>query len=163
MAVLLGLILYCVPGIFDKHIDGSTYFVVSRKAHLHVPHDATLMQRLFVAYINLRERFARKDPTAMSFGPSPVQRYSVQGTLDQSMQITGKRYLIASGALDAVVYFGNTNTLNGAQWVVAFEQALRDQGLVLLSNKVGVVKVIPTTELDAYRKAGLVKSGDQQM
>ena len=65
--------------------------------------------------------------------------------------------MIAREAGGRAVYFGHTNTLNGAQWVTAFEQALRDDGLLLLSNKAGVVKVIPIGRLQDYRQAGLVK------
>jgi hypothetical protein len=73
------------------------------------------------------------------------------------MSVTGTRYLIAREVLGTSVDFGYTKPLNGFHWVAAFEQTLRDNGLVLLTNKPGVVKVIPKNKLEDYRTAGLVK------
>lgn len=176
IAVVLGLIIAWGSDVFDKRIDellassadslpkdGRPAFVVTKPPNWVVPRHATLRQRLLIVYFRLRERFATKKPNAYNFGPAPIHACSVDWLLNDCREVAGKRYLIAREALGGVVYFGNTRTLNGAQWVAAFEQALRDGGLLLLSNTAGVVKVIPKTKLDAYRKAGLVKSGDQPM
>jgi hypothetical protein len=74
--------------------------------------------------------------------------------------LTGTRYLIAREAVERTVNFGTTNTLNGTQWTAALERALRGDGLLMLSNKAGVVKVIPKDNLEEYRKAGLVKANE---
>jgi hypothetical protein len=176
MAVFLGLIIAWGSDVFDERVDellassvhslpkdGRPAFVIPKPPNSVVPPHATLKQRLLVVYFRLRERLASKNPTAYSFGPAPIHACSVDWLLNDCREVAGKRYLIAREAMGGVVYFGNTKTLNGAQWVAAFEQALHDGGLLLLSNKAGVVKVIPKTKLDAYQKAGLVKSGEQQI
>lgn len=176
MAVLLGLLIVSLSGVFDKRIDaffdspddllakyGPPAFLATKLPRLEAPHNATLGHRLWLVYVRIHERFRTRNPAAYRFGPSPIGPCSLDGLLNQCMQVTGTRYLIAREALGGVVYFGHTNTLNGAQWVAAFEQTLRTNGMILLSNKAGVVKVIPKTKLDAYRKAGLVKRTDQQM
>lgn len=93
------------------------------------------------------------------FDPSPVQPWNLPGLLTECMQVSGKRYLIAWEAAGWPVYFGHTNSLNGAQWVAAVEQTLRGEDLILISDEPGVVKVIPQDKLDEYRKAGFVKTG----
>jgi len=75
------------------------------------------------------------------------------------------------------VEFGSTNSLNGAQWVAAFEHAVETSGpvvcydyakkrnfqdtLLLIRETPGVVKVLPRSKLAEYRKAGLVKEQSQ--
>jgi hypothetical protein len=70
--------------------------------------------------------------------------------------------------------FGSTNALNGAQWVAAFEHAVEtsnpvvcydyakkrnfQDSLLLIRERLGVVKVVPRTKLAEYQKAGLVKA-----
>ncbi len=90
------------------------------------------------------------------------------------MEVSGTQYLIAVEIAGAVE-FGSTNSLNGAQWVAAFEHAIETSGpvvcydfakkrnfqdtLLLIRETPGVVKVVPRTKLAEYRKAGLVKGG----
>jgi len=74
------------------------------------------------------------------------------------MWISGTRYLIAR-EVQGEVRFGTTNSMNGTQWAAAAEQALRDDGLLLIRVKPKVVQVIPKGKLDDYQKAGLVKDG----
>lgn len=140
--------------------DGRPAFVVTKGPHLVVPRNANLVQRLYCAYWNLRIKWERKDPGAIAVPPSPVQLCSVLGSLNQCTQLTGTRYLIAREAVERTVNFGTTNTLNGTQWTAALERALRGDGLLMLSNKAGVVKVIPKDNLEEYRKAGLVKANE---
>jgi hypothetical protein len=121
-----------------------------------VPPGATLKQRLLIYYFNVRERVWG---SAALYYPSPVHAYSIETLLNYCTERSGKRYLIAREAL-GVVYFGHTNSLNAAQWVALAEQALRDHGLLLFSNRAGVVKVIPKAKLQDYRKAGLLKDTD---
>ena len=86
------------------------------------------------------------------------------------MEMTGTRYLVAV-EIAGPVQFGNTNALNGAQWVAAFEHAIETSGpvfcfdyatkrnfedtLLLIREKPGVVKVVPRTKLAAYQRLGL--------
>jgi hypothetical protein len=134
--------------------DGCPAFITTKDASQLAPSGATLKQRFLDVW------FTRKRITGYRFAPFPPQRCGVKGVLDQCMEVSGKRYLIAREAVAGTVSFGHTNTLTGPQWVAAFEQALRDGGLVLLSNKNGVVKVIPKNKVEEYRKAGLVKSNE---
>ena len=84
------------------------------------------------------------------------------------MEMTGTRYLVAGGV--GYVEFGHTNTLNGAQWVAAFENALQqdrpwcfgpdmnghNENMLLIREKPDLVKVVPRRQLTAYQQAGLV-------
>lgn len=173
VVVLMGMGIVWYSGLLDSRLDefldsaadslptdGRPAFVPTAYASWEVPRTAPLKQRLFMAYLKFREKWGRKNPAAYRFPPSPVQLCSVQGLLDECMQVTGTRYLIAREALGWTVDFGHTNTLNGSQWVAAFEQTLRADGLLLLTNKPGVVKVIPRSKLQDYRKAGLVKNNE---
>jgi hypothetical protein len=74
------------------------------------------------------------------------------------MEISGTKYLIAVEAAAGTVDFGYTNTLNGAQWVAAFERAITNHELVLIREKPDLVKVVPRTKLAKYQMAGLVKA-----
>ncbi len=65
--------------------------------------------------------------THYQFGASPTNRCSVQGLLNQSMAVTGTRYLIAQEVLAASVPFGTATTLDGPKWVASFENALETQ------------------------------------
>jgi RNA polymerase sigma factor (sigma-70 family) len=49
---------------------------------------------------------------------------SISGLLDQCMDTTGTKYLIDKYAAAGSVVFGNTNTMDGLQWVAQFEKAL---------------------------------------
>ena len=60
------------------------------------------------------------------FFPTPVtNRCSIQGTLNECMGVWGDRYLMPPFVAAGTVRFGNTNMLNGPQWVAAFEKALQ--------------------------------------
>ena len=72
-------------------------------------------------------RLMTKAPTASSFSfpASPTNLCGVQGLLNQCMEVSGVRYLMPRFVAAGTVRFGNTNTLNGPQWVAAFENALQ--------------------------------------
>jgi len=88
------------------------------------------------------------------------------------MEMTGTKYFVAV-EVGGVIDFGNTNVLIGTQWVAAVEHTIESSGpvvcydfgtrrnfedtLVLIRERPGVVKVVPRTKLDEYKKAGLVK------
>ena len=151
--------------------NGEPRFVETCYPTYQVPDNAGIRQRLGIAYSKFMLRHGRKNPAASSFPPTSLQICSVHGLLNQSMQVTGTRYLIAYEAAAGSVQFGHSNILNGAQWVAAFEAALQTnqpecfnfqtkrtgrENLLLIRERSGVVKVIPTSRLADYQKAGLV-------
>jgi len=73
--------------------------------------------------------------------------------------MTGTRYLIAREARGDSIDFGNVKTLNGTQWVAAFEEALQQSGYDVVRERSGAVKIIPQNVMAEYQKAGLVKRG----
>jgi hypothetical protein len=174
LAALLGLIIVWGTRILDSNFaefssvdslpnDGRPAFVTTRAyAKQNVPGKRALQELLLSALFKLREWISQNNAAAALFVPSQIHACSVQALLNDCMQTTGKRYLIAREAL-VVMYFGHTNTLIGPQWVAAVEQALRDDGFLLLSDKTGVVKVLPKIKFDDYRKAGLVKDEDHPL
>jgi hypothetical protein len=65
------------------------------------------------------------DPKDVSFAASPTRGCSISGLLNQCMQVTGFHYLIDKQVSSGSVQFGNAETLDGTQWVAAFENALQ--------------------------------------
>jgi hypothetical protein len=128
-----------------------------------VPPGAGLGVRIKVAYFNLKQRLGIRDPVRTWMSPSPNQEWYVYQGLQHCTEVSGRRYLVAREGLGRVVSFESTKTVRGVQWVGSFEQALRDDGWVLitlrrgLAVRQGLVKVIPKDKLEEYRKAGLVK------
>lgn len=129
-------------------------------------------RRLLWAWMDFKRRHM-PNPKAYTFPPGPVQLCSIQGLLNQCMETSGTKYLIAVEVLGGTVNFGHTNKLNGIQWVSAFEQALTNQPiwfydytnkqgfndtLLLIRERPDLVKVVPRSKLSAYEKAGLVKA-----
>jgi hypothetical protein len=129
--------------------------------------------RLFLLWIDLKRRYGKPNPASYSFPASPVALCSVSGLLNQCMEVSGTQYLIGVEAAGAAVEFGNTNVLNGTQWVAAFETAIEKSEpvmcydyakkrnfhdtLLLIHEKPRLVKIIPRSKLSDYQKAGLVK------
>lgn len=161
------------PDASNKPWDGRPTFVATTYPTMGSPAGAGPIQRLWVSYYNWRMRHGSKNPTNYSFGVSAPTPCSIHGLLNQCMEVTGTRYLIAKEAAAGSVTFGHTNVLNGAQWVAAFELALqtnrpgwfdyatkqmRQENLLLIREKGGVVKVIPPSRLPDYQKAGLVRA-----
>jgi hypothetical protein len=136
----------------------------------------TVPQRIAWEWWQLKRRFSKPNPSAFSFPASQVQPCSITGLLNQCMWVTGTKYLVAV-EIGSTVEFGNSNTLSGAQWVVAVEHAIGSSNLVVcydygtkrnfqdtllvIRDRPGVVKVIPRTKLADYQKAGLVRAGSR--
>jgi hypothetical protein len=141
-----------------------------------MPANLTLRQRLFWVWMDYKQRHGKRNPAAYSFPARPVEFCSIQGLLNQCMDVSGTRYLIAVEIAGAVE-FGSTNALNGAQWVAAFEQAIEtskpvvcydyarkrnfQDTLLLIREAPGTVKVVPRSKLAEYQQAGLVKAGSR--
>ena len=96
----------------------------------------------------------------------PTQRCSIHGLLNQCMEMSDVRYLIDKNVAAGSVNFGHTNTLNGTQWIAAFESALqtgqpewyvsesnqfRKENLVLIRYDSKTVLVLPTDRASQYR------------
>ena len=64
------------------------------------------------------------NPSSYSFGAMPKASCSIHGLLNQCMEVSGKHYILPRNIAAGSVNFGHSNTLNGVQWVAAFEQAL---------------------------------------
>lgn len=100
-------------------------FTVTTYSNLQAP--TNLRERIFslwYQYMLHRQRNSPGAGTNYTFNASPTNRCSVHGLLNQCMEVTGNRYLIADGIAAGTVSFGHTNALNGVQWVAAFEAAL---------------------------------------
>jgi|GEM_PF-1715836 len=153
--------------------DGKPRFTETTYSKRGASPNSTLWQRMFMAYYDFRMRHGRKNPAAWSFPATSPQNCSIHGLLNQCMEVTGTRYLIACEAAAGAVQFGHSNVLNGAQWVAAFEAALRTnhpncfdyiakrprpENLLLIRETPGVVKVIPPSRLADYQKAGLISA-----
>ena len=89
-----------------------------------LPKNASIGQRLQYFLFKFTTMLPGKSPT-WSFSPSPTNACSIQGLLNQCMEVNGTRYLMPIGVAAGLVQFGNTNVLDGPHWVSAFENALR--------------------------------------
>jgi hypothetical protein len=151
--------------------DGQSRFWSTRYPVALAPPNSGFFQRVMVGWGNFRARHGKRRLLSMSFPATPVRTCSIQGLLNQCMEVTGTRYLIAV-EIAGTVEFGHTNMLTGPQWVAAFENAVQssksvlcydystksnfEDSLLFIRQKPGLVKVVPRSKLGAYQKAGLV-------
>jgi len=156
--------------------DGKSRFYSTSYPKTQRPARLTLRQWLAWEWMQYQQRHRKRNPSACSFPAMPVELCSIHGLLNQCMEVSGTQYMIAVEIAGAVE-FGSTNSLNGAQWVAAFEHAVETSGpvvcydyakkrnfqdtLLLIRETPGVVKVLPRSKLAEYRKAGLVKEQSQ--
>lgn len=151
--------------------DGKPSFFETKYHKIVLPQDSSSWQRIKVACLNLEQRYGPKNPAKHSFPPNFEWSCSIKAYLEQCMAFTGTKYLIAEEV--AYVDFGYSNTINGAEWVAAFEQALQtnqpacwhpasngvwQENLLLVRERPRLVKLIPPSRLADYQKAGLVSS-----
>jgi hypothetical protein len=157
--------------------DGKSRFYATTYSKMQRPPHLRLYQRVVWTWMEYQRRHGKRNPAAFSFPASPVGPCSIHGLLNQCMEVTGTRYLIAVEIAGAVE-FGNTNTLNGTQWVAAFEHAIETNDsvicydyakkrnfqdmLLLIRERPGLVKVVPRSKLVDYQKAGLVKADEEK-
>lgn len=131
------------------------------------PTNASLKDKLVIALFQFRQRYQRPKPATFSFPPF-VGRCSIHGLLNQCMQVTGVRYVIEKNVAAGSVHVGQTNTLNGSQWVAAFEDALqnspaewwepdakqmRRENLVLVKFNAKTTLVLPKDKAAAFQSA----------
>ena len=180
IAVFMGLLFWPSSSQispFDlSREDGRSRFYATTYPKTEAPPNLTLPQRLSWAWMQYQRRHRKRNPAACSFPATPVQLCSIHGLLNQCMEVTGTRYLIAV-EIAGGVEFGSTNSLSGAQWVTAVEHAVEtskavvcydyakkrnfQDTLLLVRGRSGVVKVVPCTKLAEYQKAGLVKTASR--
>ncbi len=100
---------------------------IDTHADVVLPGNPSVSDRFALAWIKAQRwrRSSRIAPTAWSFPGAGLKPCSIHGLLNQCQEITGNRYLIDKNAAAGSVQFGSTNTLNGEQWVAAFEKALQ--------------------------------------
>jgi hypothetical protein len=142
-------------------------FVVTTKPSFGVPANASFKNRVFVWWMQFQQKHGKPHPLSYSFGASPTSRCSIHGLLNQCMKVSGTRYVVAKDVAAGTVMFGPTNTLNGAQWVNAFTEALqtgqpewwdsqtkkfRKENLVLLTNGPRMVLVLPRDMVGEFRR-----------
>ena len=160
---------------FDlSRADGKPRFYATTYSKIQLPAKLPLRQRLLWMWTEYQRRHRKRNPAAYTFRASPIRLCSIHGLLNQCMELTGTQYLIAVEVAGAVE-FGNTNILNGSQWVAAFEHAsgasdsaicydfakqrnFQDTLLVIREGP-GLVKIVPRTKVAEYQKAGSVKAG----
>jgi hypothetical protein len=153
--------------------DGQSRFWATRYALFTLPPNPSWFQRFQVVWINFHKKHGKKNPAAWSFAASPRQPCSIQGMLNECMEVTGRRYLVAVEIAGAVE-FGHTNVMSGAQFVTAVERAIEESkdvvchdyrarrnfqdSLLLIRERPGLVKIVPRSKLADYQKAGLASA-----
>ena len=74
-------------------------------------------------------------PLNYSFTVSPVRGCSINGLLNQCMEVSGWRYLIDTNVAAGSVQFGCAKAMNGKEWVAAFENTLQTEKPEWWENK----------------------------
>jgi len=141
------IIKYFIPGLLVLFVvvTGTLLFPVKPKPIPPLPFDATtfistpppaspfvlpanapLLKRFgFYLLVTIPQKLHGTNNSTWSFPASPKTFCSIQGLLIQCAQVTGMRYLMPLSVAAGGVQFGNTKTLNGPQWVGAFEKELQ--------------------------------------
>jgi len=145
--------------------DNRPAFIATSKPTIDVGplSNLTLRKKIYGIYLKLKYRIAppKPNPAGHSFSPRADRPCKIHGFLNQCSQVTGARYLIAREARGDSIDFGHAKTLNGTQWVAAFEEALQRNGYDVVREKSGAVKIIPHNIVTEYQKAGLVRRGER--
>jgi hypothetical protein len=90
------------------------------------PPNAGVWERLRISVFELLLKIDGKRSSTWTFGPGAKTPCSIQGLLNQCMEVSSNRYLMPLGVAAGTVQFGHTNALDGAHWVAAFETALQE-------------------------------------
>jgi hypothetical protein len=136
------------------------------------PSTFPMRERLLWAWIQFKRHHLKPNPAAYSFPPGRRMPCAITALLNQCMDVSGKEYLVAV-EIRGEVEFGSTKTLNGVQFVAAFEHALETSGpvscydyakksafedtLLVIHEGPRLIKVVPRSKLGEYQRAGLVK------
>jgi len=157
--------------------DGRPRFYATEYSTPSPPPNLGVVQSLYWNWAQFRNRRAARNPATYTFPPRPVDYCFIHEPLRRCTEISGTTYLIAV-EISGMIQFGHTNTINGSQWVDAFERAITNAGpvlcqdfktkqtfydtLLLIREVPRTVKVVPRTKLAEYQRAGLVKRGSLQ-
>jgi hypothetical protein len=164
-ALVVAAALLILP-IRDSPFLHDSRFVVTTRPSIGLSPNATWTQRAFMWWQQIVQPFQKARPLAYSFPASQAERCSIHGLLNQCMELTGVRYVMAKDVAAGSIEFGHTNTLNGTQWVAAFTDALQHsqpewwdsrakrfqkENLVLITNDVRTVLVLPKAMAQEFR------------
>jgi len=105
--------------------DAGGYVVTTPPTTFSLPPNPSLKDRFRYTLFTLMMKMSSSTNKYMFGATSLTNRCLVHGLLNQCMEVSGVRYLMPSSVAAGSVRFGNTNTLNGPQWVAAFEKALQ--------------------------------------
>jgi hypothetical protein len=109
----------------------------------------------------------KPNPLASTFSAHGKNLCSIHGLLNQCMDVTGVRYVIAKEVAAGSFQFGHTNALNGSQWVAAVAHALQNdnpewwdfqakkfhrENLVFITNNSTTVLVVPKSRVQEFAK-----------
>jgi hypothetical protein len=142
----------------DTSFSHDPRFVITAPPSMSFPTPrATWTQRIF-GWLNFNRVNRKPNPVSYTFPAHPMARCGIHSLLNQCMEVNGVRYVIARDVASGTVFFGNTNSLTGPQWVLAFTDALqhgepefldmqtkkfRKENLVLVTNSPTTVLVLP--------------------
>jgi hypothetical protein len=142
------------------------FFATAPPTIVHPP-NATLAQWIFNSWFDFNQRFRKPNPSAYTFSAHGTNICSISGLLNQCMEVTGIRYVIAKDVASGSVQFGSPTPLNGTQWVLAFTDALqngkpqwwdsqtksfRTENLLLITNDAKTVLVLPKAMVQEFQK-----------
>ncbi len=166
VALLVCMVAIWRLGVMEEPLDrwlnpenvGRLGFTVTTYPKLNLPPHPTLHQRFTYGYQNLRFawQYHTRNPKRLLLGPQPPENWDISRLLYQCMWVSGTRYLIAKD-VRGEIRFGTTNALNGSEWAAAAEHALQENGMAVIHVRPKLVQVVPNSQLQEYRKAGLVE------
>ncbi len=105
--------------------DAKGFVATTPPTTFSLPSNPSLKDRFRYTVFTLMMKMSSSTNKYMFGATSVTNRCLVQGVLNQCMEVSGVRYLMPPFVAAGTVRFGNTNTLNGPQWVAAFENALQ--------------------------------------
>jgi hypothetical protein len=119
--LMFTLLLFFLP----RHplpFDTGAFVSISRTAML--PPKPNLAQRVEHMLLITEEHFFDHTPKAVSISAQPVTKWGVASLLNMCGNYSGTRYLISKDLAAGTVPFGNTNTMNGPQFISAIEDTI---------------------------------------
>jgi len=127
---LAGVLFFAMPPApkpvpplpFDEKVFIST---TPFSVNLAPPKNAPFYSRILFFAFDKWQKLRGTSASTWSFPAGGKMACGVQGLLNQCASVSGTRYLMPLGVTVSSVQFGNTNTLNGPQWVAAFEKELQ--------------------------------------
>ena len=98
-----------------------------------VDDDANVIDRLRILFYNIKTRLSRRS-TRFIYPPPPQidGLFDVHTLLNQCMEVSGTRYLLAREGIDDAIDFAPTNTWGDAGWIASLEAALQRNGYGLI-------------------------------